>query len=518
MGDLAWCVAEKVPHDDDGALLGRQSGESGENRGIGRLARVLGSGPLGELRLPAQAPRACSVDRAVHDDPMQPRPERAPAVEAVEVPDRGEKRLLRDVLGERAVVDDEIRRAVGAGPMSVEKRLEVRGGPALGASHPGALVSACARHRRTIRMGSPWRSTPEVRRAMIERSRDLSPAAPRTLGMNRRELLTAAVAAPLALSLPARSDARGAGGTPTVLVTADLESHVVALDASTGRIIRRIRTLPGPRSIEAAFLTWGVVANTASGRLTIVHAPTLRVRRVIEGLRAPRYTAVHPTRWPSDTDPSAAVLAYVTDSARNEVVTVDIDRGRILWRTAVPGPARHIGVTPDGELLWIALGTKAERIAVLDLDDPRRPRLVRTLAPPFLAHDVVCSEDASHVWVTSGDRRRLAIYERDGRRPVELLAAGAPPQHVAFRGRTAFVASGDDGTVRLHAHDGVLLNESRVPLGSYNVTSYGTDVTTVGAVAPSLGRGTLALLDRRGRVRRVEQVARAAHDACLVVS
>ena len=331
--------------------------------------------------------------------------------------------------------------------------------------------------------------------------------------MKRRELLVAAMAAPLALALPARSAAGGSGGTPTVLVTADLEAHVVALDIATGRVVKRIRTLPGPRSIEAAFLTWAVVAHTAAGRLTLLDAPTLRVRRVIDGFREPRYTAVHPTRRASEGSARETALAYVTDSRRRQVVTVDLGRGETLWRTSVPGPARHVTVSPGGEALWTVLGSKAERIAVLDLGDPRRPRLVRTLTPPFLAHDVVCSGDAEHVWVTSGDRGLIAVYELTGRRPVELLAAGAPPQHVAFRGRVAFVASGDDGAVRLHASNGVVLNEARVPLGSYNVAP-----SWLGAVTPSLGRGTLTTLDRDARVRDVVHVARAAHDACLVVS
>lgn len=333
--------------------------------------------------------------------------------------------------------------------------------------------------------------------------------------MKRRELLAAAVAVPLAAALPRQALARGDGGSPTVLVTADLESHVAAVDVASGRIIRRVRTLPGPRSIESsAFHIWAVVAHTASGRLSVVHAPTLRVRRVIDGFRAPRYTAIHPGRWPSDSDPGFTALAYVTDSARREIVTVDLARGRILWRTAVPGPARHVTVSPDGERLWTALGSKAERVAVLDLEDARRPRLVGTFAPPFLAHDVVCSEDAAAgLWVTSGDRRQVALYERDARRPAEILAAHAPPQHVAFRASTAFVASGDDGTVRVHSRTGALLEEARVPLGSYNVTlGWG------GVVTPSLSRGTLALLDRDGRVGHVTRVARAAHDACLVVT
>jgi hypothetical protein len=35
-------------------------------------------------------------------------------------------------------------------------------------------------------------------------------------------------------------------------------------------------------------------------------------------------------------------------------------------------------------------------------------------------------------------------------------------------------------------------------------------------VTPSLGRGTVAFLDRNGRVAAVSKVARAAHDACIV--
>ena len=331
--------------------------------------------------------------------------------------------------------------------------------------------------------------------------------------MKRRELLAAAVAGPLALALPSQAEAEATGGVPTVLVTADLESRVVALDVHTGRVVRRVPTLPGPRSIESAFHTWALVAHTSSGRLSILHAPTLRVRHVVGGFREPRYTAVHPSRWPTGDDPMGQAIAYVTDSAGQEVVTMNVERGRILWRTRVPGPARHITVDPVGERLWTALGSKAERVAVLDLEDPRRPRLVRTFAPPFLAHDVVCSGAGEHVWVTSGSERRIAIYEANGRRPVELLAADAPPQHVVFRAASAAAASGDDGTVRLHAREGALLNESRVPFGSYNVT-----LSWVGVVTPSLGRGTLAMLDRDGTVRSVRQVARAAHDACLAVT
>lgn len=256
-------------------------------------------------------------------------------------------------------------------------------------------------------------------------------------------------------------------------------------------------------------MTWAIVAHTISGRLSVLHAPSLRVRHVVSGLSAPRYAAVRPPV----AIPASRPLAYVTDSGRGEVVSLDVAPGTIVGRTRVPGPARHVTISADGEMIWTALGSKAERVAVLDAREPLRPRLVRTLEPPFLAHDVVFSPTGRHVWVTSGDSRRLAVYERGGRRPVATIEAGAPPQHVAFVSDLAFVASGDDGTVRVHRADGVLVHEAGVPVGSYNVT-FGWRR----AVTPSLERGTVALLDVNGRVQVVRRVARAAHDACVVVT
>jgi DNA-binding beta-propeller fold protein YncE len=318
--------------------------------------------------------------------------------------------------------------------------------------------------------------------------------------MDRREFLLVAAAIPVGLTLPKDAPARSRGGS-VALVTADLEDEVVALDPSSARTLGRIPTAPGPRSIEAVDSRLAVVAHTNVGIVSVVDAATREIRSELEDFGAPRYTAVHPSHR----------IAYVTDSAAAEVVALDVPRGRILFRTAVPGPARHVSLDPRGSVLWVSLGSKAERIAVLGLDDPRRPRLEGTITPSFLAHDVVFAPDGRHAWVTSGAGRRIAIHRADTREVVRILAADRAPQHVAFVGELAFVASGDDGTLRVHRVDGRLVRHVDVPLGSYNI-SYGRGR----AVTPSLSLGTVSFLDGRGRVRAVRDIARAAHDACIV--
>ena len=318
--------------------------------------------------------------------------------------------------------------------------------------------------------------------------------------MDRRKFVVGAAGVAVALAAEPAALARRLGGAPVAYITADLESHVVVLDLASAEVIQRIRTGPGPRSVESVHDRLAVVAHTEHGVVTVLDAAAARARTEIAGFAAPRYTAVHQRR----------PLAYVTDSEREEVVVLDVERGRVLWRTAVPGPARHIGIAPGGRTIWTALGTAAERVAVLDLSDPRRPRLVGAFRPPFLAHDVVFAPDGRTIWVTSGAERRIALYGRD-RRVRRVIAAGSTPQHVTFAREKAFVAAGDDGTLRRHRLDGGLVREARVPPGSYNVTfGWGR------VVSPSLGRGTVSVLDANGGVRGVHTIARAAHDACIV--
>ena len=317
--------------------------------------------------------------------------------------------------------------------------------------------------------------------------------------MDRREFLLGAAA--LAVAPTARL-----GGIPLALVTADLEASVVAFDLSSGRVVRRLRTPADPRSIESIGVVGALVAHTAEGRLTLIDSD-LRVRPVAGRLSEPRYAAVSPDRR----------LAYVTDSGRQEVAVVDLRGRRVVGRVGVRGACRHLGIDRTGSRLWVVLGNSADEIAVLSLSDPARPRVVGRIRPPFRAHDVGFTPGGRRVWVTSGERRRLAIYEAGGKL-VRTLAADAPPQHVTFLGDRAFVTSGDDAVLRVHALDGRLLRTAPVPVGSYNVQRSSDDPRARRWIlSPSLSRGTLCAFSPQGALLHRARVARSSHDACFIV-
>lgn len=318
--------------------------------------------------------------------------------------------------------------------------------------------------------------------------------------MDRRTFLSLSLttAAPYALGWPSPSPRRP---SPVALVTADTEAHVVVVSLTSGRVRARVATLPAPRSIESAPGGLAVIAHTTEGALTILERGGLDVRAVVRDLREPRYTAIAPD----------GRHAYVTDSARGEIVVIDLARGRVVARERVGARARHLSLDPAGRTLWVALGTRAAAIAVVDVSSPRRPRTRGRIRPPFLAHDVGFSPGGRRVWVTSGDRGRLAVYDTRRGEVVRLLDADAPPQHVTFGDGLAYVASGDSAALRVHSlRDGAVRRTSAIPIGSYNVQFAAARVLT-----PSLEHGTLTVLSPAGTVLRRVRVAAAAHDACV---
>jgi DNA-binding beta-propeller fold protein YncE len=294
--------------------------------------------------------------------------------------------------------------------------------------------------------------------------------------MDRRSFLLAAAAAPLALR----------GGA--AYVTADTESQVAVVDLRSGIVVHRIPTRPGPRSVERVGGV-AVVAHTAVGAVSILDG--FGVHHVLDTFEEPRYTA----------GARDGRHAFVTDSGRVELLTVDVVRGEIVARLKLRLWPRHLSLSRDGRTLWVGLGTASPELAVVDVSDPRRPRLRGSVKPAFAAHDVGFAP-SGRVWVTAGEDRRISAHGR-------LLAADGAPQHVTFLGSRAFVTSGNDGTLRVYDEASArLLHTTSIPAGSYNVQFRDGRVLT-----PSLNAGTLCVLDAGGRIARRTRVAASCHDA-----
>lgn len=319
--------------------------------------------------------------------------------------------------------------------------------------------------------------------------------------MNRRQFLAGAVTLPIALRLS--PEALAGGSRPVALVTADTQARIAVVELSTGKILRSIATAAGPRSIESVQGKAAVVCHTAEGIVSLIES-NLRIRQVLGAFAEPRYTAAA----------ASGRHAFVTDSGRHEVVTVDLLHGRVAARVGVGGPARHVSIDSSNRTLWVSLGSKAAEVAVVDVSRPLTPRLVRRFRPPFRAHDVGFAPGGRQVWLSSGDRRALALYDARRGRLLTRLRADAPPQHITFTRSNAYVTSGEDGTLRvLSLHTGREIHMTKVPQGSYNVQeAFGRILT------PSLDRGTLCILEKDGTLLRRLQVAPSSHDACFLTT
>jgi DNA-binding beta-propeller fold protein YncE len=327
----------------------------------------------------------------------------------------------------------------------------------------------------------------------------------RSPGMNRRELLITAAAAPVALAFPPALRAAARGGKALALVTADGEDRVVVVQLSDMHSVGSLAVPHLPHGIEAVdLLTAAVVLSEASGTITVLDATVPKLRRVLEGFAGPRYAAGDPR----------GRYAYVSDDIAGQVIAIDVRRARVIGRVEVGAGARHISISRDGSRIVTSLGTRAPRLALVDVSRPQRPRLLRTFPADDLAHDVGFAPDGRHVWISSGVDRRLAVHDARTLRPLRGVAGHAPPQHVTFDepAGLVYVSSGDSGTLRTHRMaDGKLLRTRRVSAGSYNVCALDGRVIT-----PSLDDGRLTQLDARGL--RSARVAAHAHDACIVVT
>jgi YVTN family beta-propeller protein len=269
----------------------------------------------------------------------------------------------------------------------------------------------------------------------------------------------------VAAALPAAALARGQGGSPVALVTAESSNEVIAVSLPSGRVLRRVH-LHDPVTI-AARVTGSAVVVSPSGTVTILAWRTLRVVAVLHGFRSPQLAAITPD----------GALAYVTDAGTGDLSVIDLMSHRVVDRVFVGRDAHHLAIAPDGARAWVALGERATTIVALDSSNPRRLRVVGRIHPRTHVHDLAVAPDGRTLWVTSDDEPYVSVLDARTGGLLGTVLAGSPPQHLAFVpfGKPrVYITSGYGSSIELvDARTRRVIRRGEVPYGSFNISAAG---------------------------------------------
>jgi DNA-binding beta-propeller fold protein YncE len=284
------------------------------------------------------------------------------------------------------------------------------------------------------------------------------------------------------------------------LVTAETQDKLVELALPSGMPVRRVR-LPASSTTVAAGPSGPVIAVSPSGGLvTLLSFPALHRIAVLRNFRSPQIAAVTPDgEW-----------ALVSDAA-GTLSTIELATHRIVDRVFVGAGAHHMAISPDQHRVWVALGETAHTVVVVDCSDPRHLRVIRRLHTAVAVHDMAFGPGGATVWVTSAQAPFVSVYAASGRL-LGRVAAGAAPQHVAFIGSRAYIASGYGSSIEMvNAGSRRVIARAALPYGSFNLAGWGPDVVTT-----SLLDGRVTVL-RASDLRRItiELVANEARSVAI---
>ena len=258
-------------------------------------------------------------------------------------------------------------------------------------------------------------------------------------------------------------------GRPVALVTAETANEVLAVSLGKygGHILRRVH-LDDPLMIVSAPHSPAVVVSPR-GTVTLLAWRSLRPIRVFHAFRRPEVAAIAPD----------GRFAYVTDDATGELSVIDLGRRELVGRVFVGAHAHHLGISPSGKQIWVALGETARTIVRLDSSNPREPRVVARFRPRSAAHDLGFEPDGRIVWVTAAAGSDVRLYSPAGQ-ALEGADGGRAPQHVAFSGRYGLIASGYGSSLAelCWRRPSCSRRAVQVPYGSFNLATYGGFVVT----------------------------------------
>jgi YVTN family beta-propeller protein len=269
--------------------------------------------------------------------------------------------------------------------------------------------------------------------------------------------LAALCLAVVALTLAPGSAARPAGGVLLAFVSAEAEDRLVAVEAASGRIQRRLEVADGPHNVAAtADGRFVLVTSPPAGTVTLVDGHALEILKVFSRLGRPHDVEIGP----------GGRRAYVTEEDRGRVTVIDLVTRRIA-RSVPVGPRPHdLAVSRNGREVWITHGPRQLEITVLDASNGRVAGRVRAGGA---AHDISFSPYGRRVWVTYWGEPRIAAFAARSRRLLFQARAGVVPHHVAVARTRVYVSDHKTGDLLVLSARGRVLGSRPLGPGAHHV-------------------------------------------------
>jgi len=207
---------------------------------------------------------------------------------------------------------------------------------------------------------------------------------------------------------------------------------MVRLDGETLRMRDRIATGESPNLPAAAEDGSVVILPGRNGILTAAYDDEeIRSVNLAIGGQPSASTIDH-----------AARRAYVPDTARNLLVTVDLERGGVLAETPVGDGPSHPAVTPDDAMICIANSRSHD----ISLVDARTFQVFATIPSGEAAHQTSVTADGKVLLVANFFEDSVSVVDLPSRTRVAVVPVGPYPHGLD-------VAPGDRYAVATHFGD-----------------------------------------------------------------
>jgi len=254
--------------------------------------------------------------------------------------------------------------------------------------------------------------------------------------------------------------------TGTVFTADEKGGSVSAIDLASGQVRSKpLSIMPHNAQISGdgqALLLVGMAGHHSgeanTGRLIVLDATDM--------MRPPRTEIAigpHPAHIVTD---RSGQRAFITDSAKNTVLAVDLAVGKVTQEILVGTYPHGLRLSPDGRELYVA-NMRDGDVSVVDIIAGREVKRIPTGKQPV---QVGFTPDGTQIFVSLNGENKVAIIDRMKRAVIAKVDVGRNPVQVQVTpdGHRAFIAN--QGTEASPADTVSVIDvASRKPLGTIKV-------------------------------------------------